>query len=87
VESIFGNSGDPFIPDNDAAIDPVHWTGTTGCIILATHLTELTKRNLDFLIGTRLPNASAAMVCVGANPLNNTTTESLLSSARVTNLE
>jgi len=46
VESIFGNSGDPFIPDNDAAIDPVHWTGTTGCIILATHLTELTKKEL-----------------------------------------
>ncbi|HOE75824.1 MAG TPA: hypothetical protein PK905_07655 [Rectinema sp.] len=46
VESIFGNSGDPFIPENDAAIDPVHWTGTTGCIILATHLTELTKKEL-----------------------------------------
>jgi hypothetical protein len=46
VESIFGNSGDPFIPENDASIDPVHWTGTTGCIILATHLTELTKKEL-----------------------------------------
>jgi len=46
VESIFGNSGDPFIPENDAAIDPVHWTGTTGCIILATHLTELTKKEI-----------------------------------------
>jgi len=46
VESIFGNSGDPFIPENDAAIDPVHWTGTTGCIILASHLTELTKKEL-----------------------------------------
>jgi len=46
VESIFGNSGDPFIPDNDAALDPLRWTGTTGCIILATHLTALTKKNL-----------------------------------------
>jgi len=46
VESIFGNSGDPFIPENDASIDPVHWTGTTGCIILATHLTEYTKKEL-----------------------------------------
>ncbi|MHB9152000.1 MAG: hypothetical protein ACYC2S_05085 [Spirochaetales bacterium] len=46
VESIFGNSGDPFIPDNDAALDPLRWSGTTGCIILATHLTSLTKKNL-----------------------------------------
>ncbi|MCX7774749.1 MAG: hypothetical protein N2067_01440 [Spirochaetaceae bacterium] len=46
VESIFGNSGDPFIPENDASIDPVHWTGTTGCIILATHLVSLTKKEL-----------------------------------------
>lgn len=46
VESIFGNSGDPFIPDNDAALDPLRWTGTTGCIILATHLTMFTKKEL-----------------------------------------
>jgi hypothetical protein len=46
VESIFGNSGDPFIADNDAALDPLHWTGTTGCIILATHLTSFTKKEL-----------------------------------------
>ena len=46
VESIFGNSGDPFIADNDAALDPLHWTGTTGCIILATHLTTFTKKEL-----------------------------------------
>jgi hypothetical protein len=35
VESIFGNSGDPFLPENDSALDPIHWTGHTGCIILA----------------------------------------------------
>ncbi len=46
VESIFGNSGDPYVPENDSALDPVHWTGTTGCIILATHLTTLTKKEL-----------------------------------------
>jgi hypothetical protein len=46
VESIFGNSGDPFIPDNDAALDPIHWTGTSGCIILAPHLTTFTKKDL-----------------------------------------
>ena len=46
LESIFGNSGDPFIPDNDAALDPLRWTGTTGCIILATHLVNFTKKEL-----------------------------------------
>jgi hypothetical protein len=46
VESIFGNSGDPYVPENDAALDPIHWTGTTGCIILATHLISLSKKDL-----------------------------------------
>jgi len=46
VESIFGNAGDPHLPDNDAGLDPEHWTGHTGCIILAPHLNGLTKREL-----------------------------------------
>ena len=46
VESIFGNSGDPFVAENDAALSPLGWTGTTGCIILATHLTKMTKKEL-----------------------------------------
>ncbi len=46
VESIFGNSGDPYVAENDAALDPLHWTGHSGCIILATHLVNLTKREL-----------------------------------------
>jgi hypothetical protein len=46
VESIFGNAGDPRLPENDAALDTDHWTGTTGCVILAPHLTELTKKDL-----------------------------------------
>ncbi|GMA42235.1 hypothetical protein [Mobilicoccus caccae] len=46
VESIFGNGGDPFLPENDAALDPGTWTGTTGCVILAPHLTRLTKKEL-----------------------------------------
>ena len=43
VESIFGNGGDPFLAENDAALDIDHWTGHSGCIILAPHLTRLTK--------------------------------------------
>jgi hypothetical protein len=46
IERIFGNAGDPHLPENDAALDPVHWTGHTGGVILATHLTTLTKKEL-----------------------------------------
>ncbi|MCA9173175.1 MAG: hypothetical protein KDB14_01610 [Planctomycetales bacterium] len=45
VESIFGNAGDPYLADNDAALDVEHWTGHTGCVILAPHLTRVTKRD------------------------------------------
>ena len=44
VESIFGNAGDPFLPDHDAALDVEHWTGHTGCVILAPHLVTVTKQ-------------------------------------------
>ncbi len=46
VESIFGNAGDPYLPENDAALDVRHWTGHTGCVILAPHLTKLTKKSV-----------------------------------------
>jgi phosphoenolpyruvate carboxykinase (diphosphate) len=54
VESIFGNAGDPYLPENDSALDPQHWTGHTGCIILATHLVETKKKDLG------LPHVSKA---------------------------
>jgi len=54
VESIFGNAGDPFIPINDAALDVEHWTGHTGCVILAPHVLQLTKKQLG------LPHVSQA---------------------------
>ncbi|MFO1064708.1 MAG: hypothetical protein U0892_12665 [Pirellulales bacterium] len=46
VESIFGNGGDPLLPENDAALDVLHWSGHTGCVILAPHLTKVSKREL-----------------------------------------
>ncbi len=46
VESIFGNGGDPFLPENDAALDIDHWSGHSGCVILAPHLTKLNKKVL-----------------------------------------
>jgi phosphoenolpyruvate carboxykinase (diphosphate) len=45
VESIFGNAGDPDLPENDAGLDAEHWTGHTGCVILAPHLTKVTKKS------------------------------------------
>src|SRR4051794_35845479 len=44
VESIFGNGGDPGLPENDAGLDAEHWTGHTGCVVLAPHLTKITKQ-------------------------------------------
>jgi hypothetical protein len=46
VENIFGNAGDPCQPENDAALDPAGWTGHSGCVILAPHLTQCRKKDL-----------------------------------------
>ncbi len=46
VESIFGNGGDPYLTANDAGLDPDHWIGHSGCVILAPHLTRLKKKDL-----------------------------------------
>lgn len=46
LESIFGNAGNPYLPKHDAALDVEHWTGHTGCVILAPHLTQMTKKAL-----------------------------------------
>ncbi|MFW5754293.1 MAG: hypothetical protein ACOCV9_05770 [Marinilabiliaceae bacterium] len=54
VESIFGNAGDPFLPENDSALDVERWTGHTGCVILAPHLINVTKKEVG------LPHISEA---------------------------
>ncbi len=46
VESIFGNAGNPNHAKNDAALDVAHWTGHTGCVILAPHLINVTKKEV-----------------------------------------
>jgi hypothetical protein len=46
VESIFGNAGDPHLPENDAALDAAHWTGHTGCVIIAPHIVGMKKSAL-----------------------------------------
>jgi len=54
VESIFGNGGNPHLAEFDAALDVEHWTGTTGCVILAPHLVGMTKQQAG------LPHVSKA---------------------------
>lgn len=46
VENIFGNAGDPFLPENDAGLDVKNWVGHTGCVILAPHLTRVRKKDI-----------------------------------------
>jgi hypothetical protein len=46
VEAIFGNGGDPYLPENDAALDVEHWTGHSGCVIVAPHLLGLKKKEV-----------------------------------------
>jgi len=46
VEEIFGNAGDPMLPENDAGLDVEGWSGHTGCVILAPHLVSLTKKTV-----------------------------------------
>ena len=46
VESIFGNAGNPNLAHNDAALDTEHWTGHTGCVILAPQLKLMKKKDV-----------------------------------------
>jgi len=46
VESIFGNAGDPNLAQNDSALDTEHWTGHTGCIVLAPQLRTMKKKDV-----------------------------------------
>ncbi|HUW51527.1 MAG TPA: hypothetical protein VMV75_10990 [Sulfuricella sp.] len=46
VESIFGNAGNPVLASTDAGLDVDHWSGHSGCVILAPHLTQFTKKAL-----------------------------------------
>lgn len=54
VESIFGNAGHPGLTENDAGLDYAHWTGHTGCVILAPQLQGMPKAALG------LPHVSKA---------------------------
>lgn len=54
VESIFGNAGDPYLRENDSGLDVEHWSGHSGCVILAPHLVTAKKKDLG------LPHVSEA---------------------------
>src|SRR4051794_1550402 len=64
VESIFGNAGDPFLPENDAGLDVDHWTGHSGCVILAPHLIRLRKKDLGLPhVGEATPRQRQSGMC------------------------
>ena len=46
VETIFGNAGDPTLSENNSALDTEHWTGHTGCVILAPQMLHLKKKEI-----------------------------------------
>lgn len=54
VEYIFGNAGDPSLPENDLWLKPDRNIGVTSCIIIAPHLRKLRKKDLG------LPNVADA---------------------------
>lgn len=70
VESIFGNVGNPNLAQNDTAIDTEHWTGHTGCIVLAPQLLKLTKKKLVYLILMMQQLDNVEMVCAGKMKTN-----------------
>mmetsp|Transcript_70258 Transcript_70258/g.114113 ORF Transcript_70258/g.114113 Transcript_70258/m.114113 type:complete len:1322 (+) Transcript_70258:48-4013(+) len=54
VESIFGNGDNPDLAENDAALDPQHWSGCTGLVVLAPHLVRVKGKDVG------LPHKSQA---------------------------
>jgi len=46
IESVFGNTGDPSFHSHDSGLDVDRWSGQTGYILLAPHLTRLRKKDL-----------------------------------------
>ena len=46
IESVFGNSGDPSFHSNDSGLDIDKWSGHTGYILLAPHLSKMRKIDL-----------------------------------------
>lgn len=46
IESVFGNSGDPSYHSNDSGLDIERWSGHTGYILLAPHLSKMRKIDL-----------------------------------------
>jgi hypothetical protein len=55
----------PNLPENDAGLGVEHWTSHTGCVVLAPHLTKVTKQDASCRLGTKPPNASAATARAG----------------------
>lgn len=60
IERPFGNAGNQFRAENNLALNPEHWTGDTGVIIFAPHLTGMTFKELGIDPTTLNGSASAS---------------------------
>jgi hypothetical protein len=80
VESIFGNAGDPYLAENDAALDVEHWSGHTGCVILATHLQGVRKVDVGLPHVDQATDRQRARACAG-HPMTSATTTAKPSSS------
>ena len=74
VESIFGNAGDPYLPANDAGLDVDGWTGHSGCVILAPHLTRGCARRTSACRTSAGDRRQRAAACAGRTRASSTTT-------------
>ena len=61
VENIFGNGGDPNLPENDAGLDSEHWSGHTGCVVLAPHLGSATRETRTAMAELAVANVLAVL--------------------------
>ena len=82
IESIFGNAGDPYLPGHDAALDVEGWTGHSGCVILAPHLTRVRKKDLGLPHVSEATELSEAPECAGRRRMSRTTTAARSRSRR-----
>ena len=85
VECLFGNGGDPYLPENDAALDGQHWTGHSGCVILAPHLAGVRKTALGLPHISQATARQSATACAGRRPASCITAARLSRSPAATN--
>ncbi len=84
IESIFGNAGDPYVAENDAALDIARWADTRAASSSRRTWSRCLSTSRACPRGTSQPRGSGAMACAGSRSRSSTTTERLSSCAHGT---